>query len=119
MGQKLIQSKNTGEVDYFLYKYYSNLQFEKLYNNGILSKTALIINKTEKAPLIIKVFFTINYEENDKKVFDNCYEKLIKYNQIIEEKKILNYTPIIKIDKNEKAGLIIRQYFGYNLRDRM
>ena len=119
MGQKLIQSKNTGEVDYFLYKYYSNLQFEKLYNNGILSKTALVINKTEKAPLIIKIFFTINYEENDKIVFNNCIEQLLQYNKIIEEKKILNYTPIIKIEKNEKAGLIIRQYFGYNLRERM
>ena len=119
MGQKLIQSKNTADVDYFLYKYYSNLQFEKLYKNGILSKTALVINKTEKAPLIIKIFFTINYEENDKIVFNNCIEKLLQYNKIIEEKKILNYTPIIKIEKNEKAGLIIRQYFGYNLRERM
>ena len=119
MGQKLIQSKNTADVDYFLYKYYSNLQFEKLYNNGILSKTALVINKTENAPLIIKIFFTINYEENDKKEFNNYIQQLLQYNKIIEDKKILNYTPIIKIEKNELAGLIIRQYFGYNLRERM
>ena len=105
MGQKIIQSKYTEEVDTFLYKYSDNLQFVKLYNNGILSKTALVFNKIDNVPLIIKVFFKTNYEENDKKLYDKYLDLLREYNKKINQNLILNYAPIIKIKNHERAGI--------------
>ena len=119
MGQKIIQSKYTEEVDTFLYKYSDNLQFVKLYNNGILSKTALVFNKRDNVPLIIKVFFKTNYEENEKKLYEKYLALLREYNKKINQNIILNYAPIIKIENHERAGIIIKQYFGYNLKERM
>ena len=56
MGQKIVGSKTTLDIDYFLLNFYPQLEKIKIINNGLLYKTILVNSKYDKAPLIIKIF---------------------------------------------------------------
>jgi hypothetical protein len=55
MGQKVVRSKTSLDIDYFLLNY-PDLKKVKIINNGLLYKTVLINNLNDNAPLILKIF---------------------------------------------------------------
>ena len=67
MGQKISQSKSTIDINVYLNKYYSTYTPLKVLNNGMLNKTVLLLNEGDnKCPLVAKIFFKQDYEEDYK-----------------------------------------------------
>ena len=83
MGQKISQSKNTVDINVYLNKFYSSYTPLKVLNNGMLNKTVLLLNEGEnKCPLVAKIFFKQDYEEEYKKQLDRIIET---QNKIVNE----------------------------------
>ena len=83
MGQKISQSKTTVDIGVYLIKYYPNFSTLKVLNNGMLNKTVLLINEeskdkkcplTVKCPLVAKIFFKQDYEEEYKNQLERIIE---------------------------------------------
>ena len=55
MGQKVVRSKSSLDIDYFLLST-PNLQKIKVLNNGLLYKTVLVKTIYDTAHLILKIF---------------------------------------------------------------
>ena len=116
MGQKISQSKNTIDINVYLSKYYTNYTPIKVLNDGMLSKTVLLLNdEGDKCPLVAKIFFKQDYEEEYKKQLD----KMIETQKKIMSECLHNVLPIIKRDEIQRSGIIFRQYLEYNLKERV
>ena len=132
----------------FLDRYYHSFSFNTLLNNGLMNKTVLI-NNEDKCPLVIKIFMKTDFDQNDKiiynkgkeklkniqkkiiantKIFDSINESKIELQNsneiskdfdINEFKPSFNLSPIFCLEENEKAGMIIRQFYKYNLKERL
>jgi len=124
MGQKLSQSKTTIDISVYLSKYYPNFSTIKVLNDGMLNKTVLLINEetndkkcplTAKCPLVAKIFFKQDYEEEYKNQLENIIET---QNKIVNE-CLHNVLPLIYKMENQRSGIIFRQYLEYNLKERI
>jgi phosphoinositide-3-kinase regulatory subunit 4 len=121
MGQKLTQSKNTvvPEADTFLEKYLPQLQFEKLLSNGIFLKTVLCTNESDGEPIVCKIYFKRELNEQEMKMFSKHVESMKEIRELYNIKTSPNIAPIIIVNDNiQNAGIIIRQYYSYNLKER-
>ena len=116
MGQKISQSKNTVDINVYLNKFYSSYTPLKVLNNGMLNKTVLLLNEGEnKCPLVAKIFFKQDYEEEYKKQLDHIIET---QNKIVNQ-RLHNVLPLIYKVENARSGIIFRQYLEYNLKERI
>jgi phosphoinositide-3-kinase regulatory subunit 4 len=85
----------------------------------MLNKTVLISIDDNSAPLILKIFFKNNYDENDKILFNFEYEKMKGIRRQILNKQINNICPILNMENNPQEGMIYRQYVEYDLKERI
>ena len=83
MRQKISQSKMTIDIGVYLIKYYPNFSILKVLNDGMLNKTVILINEgrhdkkcplTVKCPLVAKIFFKQDYEEEYKNQLERIIE---------------------------------------------
>ena len=118
MGQKFSLNNFTPDVTVFLQKYFPNYKIIKSLNNGMLNKTVLISIDDNSAPLILKIFFKNNYDENDKTLFNFEYDKMKGIRRQILNKHINNICPILNMENNPQEGMIYRQYVEYDLKER-
>ena len=118
MGQKISQSKNTIDINVYMGKYYTNYTIIKILNDGMLNKTVLLLNEGEnKCPLVAKIFFKQDFEEEYKAQLTRFVETKNKI-----EKECLHdiLVPFInKVIENNRSGIILRQYLEYNLKERI
>ena len=122
MGQKISQSKNTIDISVYLSKYYPYFSVIKVLNNGMLNKTVLLTNDDPnkcplayKCPLVAKIFFKQEYEEE----YTNQLEKLIETQNKLVKECLHNELPLIYKMENQRSGIIFRQYLEYNLKERI
>ena len=116
MGQKISQSKNTIDINVYLNKYYSSYTPLKVLNNGMLNKTVLLLNEGEnKCPLVAKIFFKQDYEEEYKKQL----ERITDTQRKIVNNCLHNVIPLIYKVENARSCIIFRQYLEYNLKERI
>ena len=127
MGQNLSLNTFTPDVIVFIEKYFPKLNIIKLLNNGMLYKTVLISIDKNSNPLILKIFFKNNYNEKDKTIFNEEFNRVQQIQQKIFSKPINNICPIIDLQNNpldinsvnRPVGFIFRQYVEYNLQERI
>ena len=116
MGQKISQSKNTIDISVYLSKYYSNYTPIKVLNNGMLNKTVLLVRDgNENCPLVAKIFFRQDFEEEYRKQLDKIEETQFK----IVNEYLHDVLPIIDKTENTRSGILFRQYLEYNLKERI
>ena len=123
MGQKMGKTKTSPDIDYFM-RGYPHFQKYKIINKGLLYKTISVTNELDKAPLIIKIFFKNDY---DPGIYAKMKVKMIQIQDKINQKTIkpnsytqfYNICPIFKLEDNIRAGLLIRQNFFIDLKERM
>ena len=127
MGQNLSLNTFTPDVIVFIEKYFPKYNIIKLLNNGMLYKTVLISVEKNNNPLILKIFFKNNYNDKDKAIFNQEFNKMQEIQQKIFNKQINNLCPIIKLENNpldinsinRQVGMIFRQYTEFNLLERI
>ena len=118
MGQKISQSKNTIDISVYMNKYYSDYTTIKILNNGMLSKTVLLLNEGEnKCPLVAKIFFKQDFEEEYKTQLERLVETKNKIEKECLHDVLLPF--INKVVENQRSGMILRQYLEYNLKERI
>ena len=119
MGQRFSANRISPDINVVMNKYFPQYKIIKTLNNGILSKTLLVLNDIDKNPLIVKVFLKHDYNEEDRQVHKHEVEKI----ESIQNKLFLtnnyNIAPIIKLIDDFKLGMIFRQYVKYNLKERI
>jgi len=119
MGQRFSEKKISYDVKVIMNKYFPQYQILKILNNGMLSKTLLILNDVDKNPLIIKVFLKHEYNDEDRQL----HKKEVEIIESLQNKLFLtnnfNIAPIIKLIDDYKVGIIFRQYIKYNLSERI
>lgn len=119
MGQRFSEKKISLDVKVIMNKYFPQYQILKILNNGMLSKTLLILNDVDKNPLIIKVFLKHEYNDEDRQL----HKKEVEIIESLQNKLFLtnnfNIAPIIKLVDDYKLGIIFRQYIKYNLSERI
>ena len=112
MGQKISQSKNTIDISVYMNKYYSDYTTIKILNNGMLSKTVLLLNEGEnKCPLVAKIFFKQDFEEEYKTQLERLEETKNKIEKECLHDVLLPF--INKVVENQRSGMILRQYLEY------
>ena len=124
MGQKIVGSKASLDIDYFLLNFYSQFEKIKIINNGLLYKTVLVNNKSDKSPLIIKIFPNSDY---DIEIFGQMFNLMKTIKEKIDNKLIkpnsytqfYNVCPIFHLENNTRAVVLIRQNFFYDLKERI
>ena len=116
MGQKFSQTKNTLDINVFLNKYYPNHTTLKVLTNGMLSKTVMLLNEGDKCPLVAKIFFKSDFENEEYKL---QVEKIKKTQKKIIKESLHNVIPLIYMEENTRSGIIFRQYIEYNLKERI
>ena len=124
MGQKLSSSKATIDVDYFLLYHYPHFRKIKIINNGLLYKSVLVNNTIDNSTLILKIFPKTDY---DISIYNKMKEKMKEIKEKIDKKiihpkiynKFYNISPILQLEDNIRAGIIIRQNFFIDLRERI
>ena len=102
MGQKVVRSKTSLDIDYFLLNY-PDLKKVKIINNGLLYKTVLVNNLNDNAPLILKIFPKADY---DLKIYFTMLNKMKIIKSKIEQKlikpnsytKFYNIAPIFLLE---------------------
>ena len=127
MGQNLSLNTFTPDVIVYIEKYFPKYNIIKLLNNGMLYKTVLISVEKNNNPLILKIFFKNNYNDKDKAIFNQEFNKMQEIQQKIFNKQINNLCPIIKLENNpldinsinRQVGMIFRQYTEFNLLERI
>ena len=119
MGQKFSLNTFSPDVTVILQKYFPSYNIIKPLTNGMLFKTVLITIDKDKNPLILKIFFKNNYDDNDRKLFNSEYENMLTIQHKIFNKKIKNICPIINLESNIRVGMIFRQYVEFNLKERI
>ena len=123
MGQKVVRSKSSLDIDYFLLST-PNLQKIKVLNNGLLYKTVLVKTIYDTAHLILKIFPKEYY---DLKIYNSMFQKMKKIKEKIEKKLVTpnshiqfyNIAPIFLLEDKERAGILIRQNFFFDLKERI
>ena len=123
MGQNLSLNTFTPDVIVFIEKYFPKYNIIKLLNNGMLYKTVLISVEKNNNPLILKIFFKNNYNDKDKAIFNQEFNKMQEIQQKIFNKQINNLCRIIELENdplyinsiNRQVGMIFRQYTEFNL----
>ena len=63
MGQRFSVNRLSPDIKVVMDKYFPQYKILKILNNGMLSKTLLILNDIDKNPLIIKIFLKHDYNE--------------------------------------------------------
>ena len=119
MGQRFSANRVSPDINVVMDKYFPQYKILKILNNGILSKTLLILNDIDKSPLIIKVFLKHDYNEDDRKIHKNEVEKIESIQNKLFKTNNFNITPIIKIIDDYNLGMIFRQYVKFNLKERI
>ena len=123
MGQSVVGTKISLDIDYYLISFFPQLQKKKIINNGLLYKTLLVNNINDNAPLILKIFPKDYNLETFYKMFNKLKEiknkidqKLVKLNSYTQ---FYNIAPIFHLECKERAGILIRQNFFYDLKERL
>ena len=119
MGQRFSPNRVSPDINVVMNKYYPQYKIIKTLNNGILSKTLLVLNDIDKNPLITKVFLKHDFNDEDRLIHKHEVEKI----ESIQNKLFLtnnyNIAPIIKIIDDYNLGMIFRQYVKFNLKERL
>ncbi len=116
MGQKISQTKNSLDISVYLSKYYPNYTTLKVLNNGMLSKTVMLLNEGDKCPLVAKIFFKSDFENEEYK---SQVEKIKETQKKIVKGTLHDVLPLIYMEENTRSGIIFRQYIEYNLKERI
>ena len=120
MGQKLSQQKISPDAKAFIRKYYPEYPYVELLNDGIMYKTVIISNDKDHSPLVLKIFYKDDYNDNDKKIFEIELEKVQNLQKkFLSDNNKLNVVPITNIKNTERSGILYRQYIGISLKERM
>ena len=119
MGQRFSANRVSPDIKVVMDKYFPQYKILKTLNNGMLSKTLLILNDIDKNPLIIKIFLKHDYNDEDRQIHKKEVEKI----QLIQKKLFstnnYNIAPIIQLVDDYNLGMIFRQYVKFNLKERM
>ena len=119
MGQRFSVNRVSPDINVVMSKYFPQYKIIKILNNGILSKTLLVLRDKRKPPIIIKVFLKHDYNDEDRQIHKNELEKL----ELIQNKLFVtnnfNIAPIIELIDDFKLGMIFRQYIKFNLKERI
>ena len=67
MGQKLSQQKISPDAKAFMRKYYPEIPYVELLNDGLMYKTVIITNEKDHSPLLLKIFYKDDYTEKRQK----------------------------------------------------
>ena len=120
MGQRFDTKRLLPDINVIMNKYFEEYKILKVLNNGMLSKTLLVLKGKDPNPLIVKCFLKYDYKEEDRQLFRREIEKL-KLVQNILFSNINNYNicPIISINDDFKLGMIFRQYIKFDLKERI
>jgi hypothetical protein len=86
MGQNLSTNRLMPDINVIMTKYFPKYQIIEILNNGMLSKTLLILNGKDPNPLILKCFLKHDYKDEDRKIHKREVEKL---NQVKNLKKFI------------------------------
>ena len=116
MGQKISQSKNSLDISVYMNKYYPNYITLKVLNNGMLNKTVMLLNEGDKCPLVAKIFFKSDFDNEEYK---SQVEKIKETQKKIINNSLHNVIPLIYMEENNRSGIIFRQYIEYNLKERI
>ena len=116
MGQKISQTKNHLDINVYLNKYYPNYTPLKILNNGMLSKTVMLLNEGDKCPLIAKIFFKSDFAIEEIK---SQTEKIKETQKKIINESLHNVIPLIYMEEITRSVIIFRQYIEYNLKERI
>ena len=119
MGQSFSINRIFPDIKRVLTKYFPQYKIIKLLNNGMLSKTLLILKDKDPNPLIMKCFLKHDYKDIDRKNHKKEVEKLIGVQNIINSSKNYNISPILAIEDDYRLGMIFRQYIKFNLKERI
>jgi hypothetical protein len=122
MGQRFSVNVLFQDIKVVMSKYFPKIQIVKILNNGMLSQTLLILNEKDNTPLILKCFMKYDYDEADHKRHNAEIEKYKILQKVISSTDNYNIAPILLIDDDEfnfRIGMIYRQYFQYNLKERI
>ena len=116
MGQKISQTKNHLDISVYLNKYYPNYVLLKILNNGMLSKTVMLLNERDKCPLVAKIFFKSDFEINEIKL---QIDKIKETQKKIINESLHNVIPLIYMEEITRSVIVFRQYIEYNLKERI
>ena len=119
MGQNFSTNRLMPDIKVIMTKYFQKYQIIKILNNGMLSKTLLILNGKDPNPLILKCFLKNDYKEEDRKIHRMEFEKLNQLKNIISSTINYNIAPMIALVDDYRVGMIFRQYVKYDLKERM
>ena len=119
MGQSFSINRIFPDIKRVISKYFPQYQIIKILNNGMLSKTLLILKERDPNPLILKCFLKHDYNELDRKIHKKEVDKIIEVQNIIIASKNYNIAPILSIEDDFRMGMIFRQYIKFNLQERM
>ena len=119
MGQNFSTNRLMPDIKVIMTKYFPKYQIIKILNNGMLSKTLLILNGKDPNPLILKCFLKHDYKEEDRKIHRMEFEKLNQLKNIISSTINYNIAPMIALVDDYRVGMIFRQYVKYDLKERM
>ena len=119
MGQRFSDKKVLVDIKVLMNKYFPQYQILKVLNNGMLSKTLLILNDVDKNPLIIKVFLKHEYNDEDLLLYNKELETLESLQNMFFLANSFSIAPIIKLIDDYNVGIIFRQYMKYNLGERI
>ena len=119
MGQRFSLNRISPDITVVMNKYFPQYPIVKILNNGMLSKTLLVLNDTDKNPLIVKVFTKHDYNDEDRIQYKKEIEVVQSIHSILLTMNNYNIAPIIKILDDFRLGMIFRQYVKYNLKERM
>ena len=116
MGQKISQNKNHLDINVYLNKYYPNYTPLKILNNGMLSKTVMLLNERDKCPLIAKIFFKSDFDIVE---INTEADKIKETQKKIINESLHNVIPLIYMEEITRSVIIFRQYIEYNLKERI
>ena len=119
MGQSFSINRIFPDINRVMSKYFPQYKIIKILNNGMLSKTLLILKEKDPNPLIIKCFLKHDYKEEDRKIHKKEVEKIIEVQNIIMSSKNYNIAPILSIEDDFRLGMIFRQYIKFTLIERI
>ena len=119
MGQNFSTNRLMPDINVIMTKYFPKYQIIKILNNGMLSKTLLILNGKDPNPLILKCFLKHDYKDEDRRIHKREVEKLNQVKNIISSTINYHIVPILALVDDYKMGMIFRQYIKYDLKERM
>ena len=119
MGQRFSVNRLSPDIKVVMDKYFPQYKILKILNNGMLSKTLLILNDIDKNPLIIKIFLKHDYNDEDRAIHKKEVEVIKSIQHILLTTNNYNIAPIVQLVDDFKLGMIFRQYVKFNLNERI